>query len=74
MFVKNKVDERKLKIICGLFIVGLLLQLKYSQKARGWAKNFGQMGLFLATAMGILGSVGSLVVKYKIEKDWDKIQ
>ncbi|CDW87549.1 UNKNOWN [Stylonychia lemnae] len=72
-YVKHNMDTRKLKMMLGLFIIALIVQFKYSPKARAWAKHFGQYGLFLSTAVGLLGTFGSLVIKNKIERDWEKL-
>jgi hypothetical protein len=74
MFMKHQVDANKLKFMAIVLVGVLYAQLKYSSQARAWAKHFGQAGLFAGTALGILATFGSIMVKSKVDKDWKKIQ
>jgi uncharacterized BrkB/YihY/UPF0761 family membrane protein len=60
---------KKLRNIAILFIVAFFIQIRYSPKARRWSKSMGQAALFTMTSMGILGTLGALLIKYKIEKN-----
>eukprot|EP00347_Sterkiella_histriomuscorum_P007094 403350279 len=74
IYMKNEVNMNKLKLITGLFVIAMLMQLKYSKSARQWASKLGQFGLFASTAIGIMGTVGTLIIKRKIDQDWETIQ
>jgi len=56
-----------------LFIVLLLLQLKYSKKARMWTKSIGCLTVYITSVLGLVGTVSTLAIKYKLGEAVEKV-
>lgn len=67
-YFKKHISYKQLQKLGSLFLVMFLLQLKYSKHARAWTKSMGYFSVYLASVLGILGTVSTLAIKYKLDK------
>lgn len=68
-FMKENLSYRELKVALASFIVLLIVQLKYSPRARKALKTLAHNILFTGTVAGFIGAVATLAIKYKLEKE-----